>query len=154
MSRRRIRLGWVVYVYVCSFYGVRNWKNKYNRPTLISSQLVDSLLEESKRPSYMTSHNQSVATENELYQGRNPLTPDQPQEDFLCESPRQNKNVLLPSTISNNISNIDDIATNFLWMSTLFAANHGCVVACLSLATARLGGAVGAWQSGLLYVPP
>jgi hypothetical protein len=41
---------------------------------------------------------------------------------------------------------------NFVIMSLLFSANHGCVVACLSLATARLGGALGAWQSGLLYV--
>jgi hypothetical protein len=40
--------------------------------------------------------------------------------------------------------------TNFVIMSLLFSANHGCVVACLSLATARLGGALGAWQSGLL----
>jgi hypothetical protein len=39
---------------------------------------------------------------------------------------------------------------NFVIMSLLFSANHGCVVACLSLATARLGGALGAWQSGLL----
>jgi MFS family permease len=41
--------------------------------------------------------------------------------------------------------------TNFILMSVLFSANHGCVVACLSLATARLG-SVGAWQSGILYL--
>jgi MFS family permease len=41
--------------------------------------------------------------------------------------------------------------TNFILMSILFSANHGCVVACLSLATARLG-SVGAWQSGMLYL--
>jgi MFS family permease len=41
--------------------------------------------------------------------------------------------------------------TNFILMSILFSANHGCVVACLSLATARLG-AVGAWQNGVLYL--
>jgi MFS family permease len=40
---------------------------------------------------------------------------------------------------------------NFIWMSVFFSANHGCVVACLSLATARLG-SVGAWQSGILYI--
>jgi hypothetical protein len=40
---------------------------------------------------------------------------------------------------------------NFVRMAILFSANHGCVVACLSLATARLG-SVGAWQSGILYV--
>jgi hypothetical protein len=39
----------------------------------------------------------------------------------------------------------------FILMSVLFSANHGCVVACLSLATARLG-SLGAYQSGLLYV--
>lgn len=40
---------------------------------------------------------------------------------------------------------------NFIWMSVFFSANHGCVVACLSLATARLG-STGAWQSGILYL--
>lgn len=40
---------------------------------------------------------------------------------------------------------------NFLRMAILFSANHGCTVACLSLATARLG-SVGAWQSGILYI--
>ena len=39
---------------------------------------------------------------------------------------------------------------NFIWMSVFFSSNHGCVVACLSLATARLG-STGAWQSGILY---
>jgi len=34
-------------------------------------------------------------------------------------------------------------------MSVLFSANHGCVVSCLALASARLG-TIGAWQSGLL----
>lgn len=40
---------------------------------------------------------------------------------------------------------------NFILMAVLFSANHGCTVACLSLATARLG-AIGAWQSGTLYL--
>lgn len=44
------------------------------------------------------------------------------------------------------------VLRHFVAMSVLFAANHGCVAACLSLATARLGAAVGAWQSGLLCV--
>lgn len=40
---------------------------------------------------------------------------------------------------------------NFCFMAVLFSANHGTIVACLSLATARLG-AIGAWQSGMLYL--
>lgn len=40
---------------------------------------------------------------------------------------------------------------NFVRMAILFSANHGCTVACLALATARLGN-VGAWQSGMLYI--
>jgi hypothetical protein len=40
---------------------------------------------------------------------------------------------------------------NFVLMSVLFSANHGCVVSCLALATARLG-STGAWQSGILYI--
>lgn len=43
------------------------------------------------------------------------------------------------------------ILYNFIFMSLLFSSNHGCVVACLSLATARLG-SLGAYQNGLLYV--
>jgi len=41
--------------------------------------------------------------------------------------------------------------SNFLLMSVLFSANHGCVVSCLALATTRLGGRVGAYQGGVLY---
>lgn len=40
---------------------------------------------------------------------------------------------------------------NFLLASTLFSLNHGCVTACLNLATARLGN-VGAEQSAVLYI--
>lgn len=40
---------------------------------------------------------------------------------------------------------------NFILMALLFSANHGCVVSCLALASARLG-AAGAWQSGILYI--
>ena len=40
---------------------------------------------------------------------------------------------------------------NFVLMSVLFSANHGCVFACLALASARLG-STGAWQSGILYI--
>jgi MFS family permease len=40
---------------------------------------------------------------------------------------------------------------NFVLMSVLFSANHGCVVSCLGLASARLG-STGAWQSGILYM--
>lgn len=40
---------------------------------------------------------------------------------------------------------------NFCFMAILFSANHGTIVSCLSLATARLG-AIGAWQSGILYL--
>ncbi|KAL7558228.1 hypothetical protein ACA910_016108 [Epithemia clementina (nom. ined.)] len=43
------------------------------------------------------------------------------------------------------------VERNFRWMSILFGANHASVVSCLSLATARFA-AVGAWQSGILYV--
>jgi Ion channel regulatory protein UNC-93 len=43
------------------------------------------------------------------------------------------------------------IFRNFCIMSCLFSINHGTVVACLSLATARLG-MIGAWQSGILYL--
>ena len=40
---------------------------------------------------------------------------------------------------------------NFVAMSALFSANHGCVVSCLALASSRLG-TTGAWQSGILMI--
>ncbi|GAX22536.1 hypothetical protein FisN_14Hh159 [Fistulifera solaris] len=43
------------------------------------------------------------------------------------------------------------ILRNFVGMSLLFSVNHGCVVACLSLASARLG-TTGNIQSGILYM--
>mmetsp|Transcript_59982 Transcript_59982/g.70081 ORF Transcript_59982/g.70081 Transcript_59982/m.70081 type:complete len:474 (+) Transcript_59982:102-1523(+) len=43
------------------------------------------------------------------------------------------------------------ILLNFILVAILFSANHGCVVACLSLATARFDD-VGAWQNGALYI--
>lgn len=49
----------------------------------------------------------------------------------------------------NARSSSQKIVFNFVVLSILFASNHGCVVACLGLATARLG-ATGAWQSGVL----
>jgi hypothetical protein len=68
---------------------------------------------------------------------------------------------MLSSTISSTTTSNPEIYTttttpnrilyNFVFMSILFSSNHGCVVACLSLATARLG-SLGAYQNGLLYV--
>eukprot|EP00581_Thalassiosira_minuscula_P010394 CAMPEP_0183710420 /NCGR_PEP_ID=MMETSP0737-20130205/6161_1 /TAXON_ID=385413 /ORGANISM="Thalassiosira miniscula, Strain CCMP1093" /LENGTH=492 /DNA_ID=CAMNT_0025938689 /DNA_START=103 /DNA_END=1578 /DNA_ORIENTATION=- len=48
-------------------------------------------------------------------------------------------------------NNATVIRTNFLFMTVLFAINHGCTVSCLDLANARLG-SIGVWQSGMLYL--
>ena len=42
------------------------------------------------------------------------------------------------------------VKQNYLKMTILFSINHGCTVACLDLANARLG-SIGVWQSGALY---
>eukprot|EP00537_Pseudo-nitzschia_pungens_P009128 CAMPEP_0172380280 /NCGR_PEP_ID=MMETSP1060-20121228/70356_1 /TAXON_ID=37318 /ORGANISM="Pseudo-nitzschia pungens, Strain cf. cingulata" /LENGTH=593 /DNA_ID=CAMNT_0013108033 /DNA_START=295 /DNA_END=2076 /DNA_ORIENTATION=- len=66
-----------------------------------------------------------------------------------------NVNVNVNSNSNSNNSGtmppsaMHDPLRNFLAMSVLFSANHGCVVSCLALASARLG-TIGAWQSGLL----
>jgi MFS family permease len=52
---------------------------------------------------------------------------------------------------SNNLRAAQKVQWNFITMSILFSANHGCVVSCLGLASARLG-SIGAWQSGILYL--
>ena len=50
------------------------------------------------------------------------------------------------------LPNPDDVYRNFIRMAIFFSIHHGCVVSCLSLATARLGADVGATQSSLLYL--
>eukprot|EP00522_Entomoneis_paludosa_P012788 CAMPEP_0172440770 /NCGR_PEP_ID=MMETSP1065-20121228/1381_1 /TAXON_ID=265537 /ORGANISM="Amphiprora paludosa, Strain CCMP125" /LENGTH=517 /DNA_ID=CAMNT_0013189781 /DNA_START=103 /DNA_END=1656 /DNA_ORIENTATION=- len=55
------------------------------------------------------------------------------------------------SSNSINLAQAKRVEWNFRLMTMLFGANHGCVVSCLSLATARFA-AVGAWQSGILYL--
>mmetsp|Transcript_25172 Transcript_25172/g.45357 ORF Transcript_25172/g.45357 Transcript_25172/m.45357 type:complete len:532 (+) Transcript_25172:44-1639(+) len=83
-------------------------------------------------------------------------TSSQPLPLVLADSFKNETN----STITNQIEEDDDsssssstaakIRINFLYMSTLFAINHGCSVSCLGLANARLG-SIGIWQSGVLY---
>lgn len=43
------------------------------------------------------------------------------------------------------------ILKHFILLSILFSTNHGAVVSCLSLATARMGN-LGNWQSSILYL--
>jgi len=54
-------------------------------------------------------------------------------------------------TGSTSASRPTTIMYNFILLSALFSANHGAVVSCLSLATARLGD-LGSWQSSALYL--
>jgi MFS family permease len=54
------------------------------------------------------------------------------------------------SAASAELRTASRIVRSFVLLSVLFSANHGCVVACLGLATAKLG-SVGALQSGVLY---
>lgn len=76
---------------------------------------------------------------------------DAPQPSNAAAQPSSSLSLPLSSSQANNNETIrsDAVLVNFVLMAILFSANHGCVVACLSLATARLG-SVGAWQSGIL----
>lgn len=60
-------------------------------------------------------------------------------------------NLVDDSVSWHSIREAKSIFRNFCVMSVLFSANHGTIVSCLALATARLG-AVGALQSGVLYL--
>ena len=75
---------------------------------------------------------------------QNEVTPS-PTDTFSATASSTNHNHNIVLTTPNVI------LYNFIFMSILFSSNHGCVVACLSLATARLG-SLGAYQNGLLYV--
>lgn len=61
----------------------------------------------------------------------------------------ENKNIL-NNTIT--ATNQKLILNNFLLFSVLFSLNHGTVIACLSLATARLGDDLGSYQSFIMYI--
>ena len=41
---------------------------------------------------------------------------------------------------------------NFVLMSVLFSINHGCVTACIALASSDLGADLAPWSSGTLYL--
>jgi hypothetical protein len=68
-------------------------------------------------------------------------TTDEDDDDDDFTTSRRNPNVVAAARIMSN----------FRLMSVLFSLNHGCVVACLALASPKLG-AIGAWQSGILYI--
>jgi len=70
-------------------------------------------------------------------------SPDVPIPPRSCEASPQYSTSRPATTLSAQ--------GNFLLASTLFSINHGCVTACLNLATARLGD-VGAKQSSVLYL--
>jgi len=55
------------------------------------------------------------------------------------------------ATAPRDYSGAEDTFRNFVLFSVLFSAVPASALACLSLATARLG-SVGAWQSGILYL--
>jgi MFS family permease len=68
---------------------------------------------------------------------------------LLVKSNQQEISIHVVHQVDRRNDNVDHTVRNFYRMAALFSANHGCAVAGLSLATARLG-AIGAWQSGVL----
>mmetsp|Transcript_29277 Transcript_29277/g.85132 ORF Transcript_29277/g.85132 Transcript_29277/m.85132 type:complete len:498 (+) Transcript_29277:242-1735(+) len=70
-----------------------------------------------------------------------PAPADSGEEEFVVDD----------RSLSNSPSPRRSALGNFLLASSLFSVNHGCVTACLNLATARLGD-VGAKQSSVLYL--
>ncbi len=79
---------------------------------------------------------------------------------FPDRTPRQDESMALLHDLTNETSispllpidySAKYILHNFILLSVLFSANHGSVVACLSLATARLGD-LGSYQSSVLYL--
>ncbi|GKZ01492.1 hypothetical protein MPSEU_001099800 [Mayamaea pseudoterrestris] len=81
------------------------------------------------------------------------ITKDQPQHSINVDQD-ESQDVALLSSPDAPASLLAAQATlqNFTLMSILFSCNHGCVVACLGLATSRLGFSLGAAQSGILYL--
>ncbi|KAL9183190.1 hypothetical protein ACHAXT_004977 [Thalassiosira profunda] len=70
-------------------------------------------------------------------------------QPLLVDAPDENDSQPpLPNIPQHELSTA--IRRNFLKMSALFALNHGCSVAVLGLASARLG-QIGVWQSGVLF---
>lgn len=71
------------------------------------------------------------------------------EEQFIDDDDNSNNNSLSNSSLLTQPRR--SALANFLLASSLFSVNHGCVTACLNLATARLGD-VGAKQSSVLYI--
>jgi MFS family permease len=82
------------------------------------------------------SHPQQDESASLLHQSTTATTQIQPQSHSHSHSQPQSPKQLI---------------SNFILLSILFSANHGAVVACLSLATARLGD-LGSYQSSILYL--
>lgn len=80
------------------------------------------------------------------YQRVPPSPTDNDESDGTNHRDNRNTSVVIAPSHDN-----DRDLKNFLTMAVLFSANHGCVVSCMGVATARLG-AVGAWQSGILFI--
>ena len=107
-----------------------------------------------------TTTHSSTIEENLPFLSSTQSTTSEGDNDNNNEKKNNAKRLLyVPLSIDDNNNENDDVTTtthpkgviqNFTSMCILFSIHHGCVVACLSLATARLG-SLGAWQSGILY---
>ena len=67
-----------------------------------------------------------------------------PSETAVDQSPKD-------SVTQQSLEEGQRIVKNFFVMSILFGANHGTIVSCVSLATARLG-SIGALEAGIMYL--
>lgn len=58
----------------------------------------------------------------------------------------------IPSHRKRNMVTDKQLHSSFLWIALLFAINHGALLSCLGLASARLGSHVASTSSSILYV--
>jgi MFS family permease len=91
-----------------------------------------------RRPSALVASRESEALTSTIQSPCEYVSPNP--DEALCTYPQQDSQILA-----------ENIRFHFIVMSILFSCNHGCVVSCLGLATARLG-SLGAGQSGMLYL--
>lgn len=68
----------------------------------------------------------------------------------MMEKQQREDSLLLLTSATSKQKKSSGALTNFIRFSLLFSASPCCVLSCMALATARLG-AIGAWQSGILY---
>ena len=121
--------------------------NTFNNP--LTKESIYPLLLDEKDGCYNSASNDDLPNCNPAQFSLSKQDQEQRQEQQQ-DHHHQDQNISSASSSSSS-SSAQAIMLNFILFSIFFSANHGAVVSCLSLATARLGD-LGTTQNSVLYL--